>query len=595
MRVTASPAPRGLRLLDGARIGVLGSGPAGSFFAFFLLDIAARFGLTLDVELIEWKDFAATGAGGCNHCGGIVSESLVQTLSTEGITLPDNVVKRGIDSYVLHVDEGNVRIGTMLNEMRIAAVHRGGGPRGAAPSSWRSFDGFLQEMARDRGARLVSGKVDGVRFVDGRPQMKVAGGEYRTYDLLAVAAGVNSSILKAFETPRLKYRAPRTTRAYVCEYFLGADAVERHVGSAMHMFLLDVPRLQFAAIIPKGDHITLCLLGRDIDRRLVETALETPELRGCFPPEWHPPENHCHCAPRLNLSGASRPYADRLVFVGDAAMSRLYKDGIHAAFRTARAAAVTAVCEGISADDFRRHYWPTCRDIQRDNRVGEVMFAVTTLIQRLAFARRGLLRMTSREQSGPPGAAVMSRVLWDMFTGSASYRRVFMRTLSPRFLARVCRDMGAGLLSRSVPRDPARHRPAVGGLGRLYQDGEEIVREGETGHCMYVVQEGEVEVVRRTTVGPVRLTVLGRGDLFGEMALIDQEVRSATVRALGPARVLTVDKKVFLKKIHEDPSLAFRTLERMSRRIRELDERLATLQEHHAGEREADPAHPRVT
>lgn len=573
-----APTPSGLRLYDGARVGVLGSGPAGSFFSYFLLDIARRFGLQVDVDLFEWKVFSAIGAGGCNHCGGIISESLVQTLAIEGITLPDTVVKRGIDSYVLHVDEGNVRIGTLLQESRIAAVHRGGGPRGSGPSFWKSFDGYLQTMALDQGARLVSGKVDGVRFVDGRPQMKISGSDYRAYDLLVVASGVNSSILKTFETPPLKYRAPRTTKAYVCEYFLGSQAVEEHAGSAMHMFLMDVPGLQFAALIPKGDHVTLCLLGRDIDRSLVERVLSTPEVRSCFPKDWHPPEDHCHCAPRLNLSGAFRPYADRLVFIGDAAISRLYKDGISAAFRTAKAAAVTAVFEGISAGDFRRHYWPICRSIQRDNLVGQIMFLVTSLIQRRDFARRSLLRMTSREQDGSPDAAVMSRVLWDMFTGSASYRRVFMRTLSPHFIGRVLWNMAASLVSRDVPHGQPWHLPAAAGLGRLYQDGEEVIREGDTGCCMYVVQDGKVEVLRKTVDGEMRLTVLGKGDVFGEMALIDHEVRSATVRALGRARVLTVDKPLFLRKVHEDPALAFRTLERMSHRIRELDARLATIQ-----------------
>jgi len=595
MSAIGSTGHSGFRLHDGSRVGVLGSGPAGSFFAFYLLDIAERFGLKLEVDLFEWKSFTNIGPRGCNHCGGIISESLVQTLATEGITLPDSVVKRGIDSYVLHVDEGNVRIRTLLQEMRIAAVYRGGGPLGSSPTTWRSFDGLLQQMALDRGARIVSGKVDGFRFEDGLPRMKVSGSDYRTYDLVTVAAGVNSSVLKLFESPHLRYRAPRTTRAFVCEYYLGSEAVERHVGSSMHMFLLDIPRLKFAAVIPKGDHVTLCLLGHDIDKDLVETVLATTELRSCFPQGWSPPEKHCHCAPRLNLTGASRPWADRLVFVGDAAMSRLYKDGINAAFRTAKAAAVTAVCHGVSASDFRRHYGPTCRSIQWDNRVGEIMFLVTSLIQRRAFARRGLLRMTSREQTGDPNAAVMSRVLWDMFTGSASYRRVFMRTLSPRFIARVCANMAAGIVSRRVPLDRADHQPATGGLGRLYQDGEEIIREGETGNCMYVVQDGQVEVLRRTTVGPVRLTVLGKGDLFGEMALIDQEVRSATVRALGQARVLTVDKQVFLRKIHEDPSLAFRTLERMSRRIRELDGKLAAMQEKPEGNPEAAPSQPRRT
>ncbi len=53
--------------------------------------------------------------------------------------------------------------------------------------------------------------------------------------------------------------------------------------------------------------------------------------------------------------------------------------------------------------------------------------------------------------------------------------------------------------------------------------------------------------------------------------------RSATVRPLGEVRVLTVDKKMFLRKIHEDPSLAFRIMQKLSRRVRELDAKLLHL------------------
>jgi len=63
----------------------------------------------------------------------------------------------------------------------------------------------------------------------------------------------------------------------------------------------------------------------------------------------------------------------------------------------------------------------------------------------------------------------------------------------------------------------------------------------------------------------------GEGDIFEEMALFEWENRSATVRALGPVRALTVDKMLFLRKVHEDPSVAFRILQKMSYRIRELD------------------------
>jgi CRP-like cAMP-binding protein len=61
------------------------------------------------------------------------------------------------------------------------------------------------------------------------------------------------------------------------------------------------------------------------------------------------------------------------------------------------------------------------------------------------------------------------------------------------------------------------------------------------------------------------------------MALFERMPRSATVRALGEVRVLTIDKKTFLRQVHEDPSLAFRILQKMSYRIRELDTELFRL------------------
>jgi CRP-like cAMP-binding protein len=114
-------------------------------------------------------------------------------------------------------------------------------------------------------------------------------------------------------------------------------------------------------------------------------------------------------------------------------------------------------------------------------------------------------------------------------------------------------------------------------LGRLYQDGETIVRQGEVGDCMYVIQQGKVEVVQDADGGDVILAVLSEGDFFGEMAIFERQARSATVRAHGEARVLTVDKRTLMRRFQKDPSLALRMLETMSHRIRDLDAELTQL------------------
>jgi CRP-like cAMP-binding protein len=116
-----------------------------------------------------------------------------------------------------------------------------------------------------------------------------------------------------------------------------------------------------------------------------------------------------------------------------------------------------------------------------------------------------------------------------------------------------------------------------GALGREYADGDVICRQGEQGTQMFVVQAGNAAVFREEGGGEVGVGELGAGDVFGEMAVFDQRPRSATVRAVGNARVLTLDKKAFLRRVHEDPSFAFRICQGMSRHIRNLDEELALL------------------
>ncbi len=434
-----------LTLENGSHVAVIGGGPAGSFFSYFLLEMTQRVGLDVRLDIYEPRDFSCPGPAGCNMCGGIISESLVQALAAEGINLPPTVVERGIDSYVLHMDVGDVQIETPLHEKRIAAVHRGAGPRGIKEMKWRSFDGYLLELAVGKGAHLVRKRVEGVGWQDDRPHLKLPGTSPQAYDLLAVAVGVNTSTLKLFERLGWGYTPPQTTKTHICEFHLGQETVETCLGSSMHVFLLNLPRLEFAALIPKGDYVTVCLLGRAIDGPLVQSFLDASEVRQCLPPDWRLPEDHCHCSPRINVRGAMRPFTDRIVFVGDCGVSRLYKDGIGAAYRAAKAAAVTAIFEGISAEDFRRHYFPVCQALGRDNKIGKVVFAVTRLIQKTRCARRGVLRMVAREQQKQGRHRRMSMVLWDTFTGSAPYREVFLRTLHPSFLGRFLQDIVAGI------------------------------------------------------------------------------------------------------------------------------------------------------
>ncbi|MEZ4386879.1 MAG: cyclic nucleotide-binding domain-containing protein [Candidatus Krumholzibacteriia bacterium] len=570
------PQPAPLALVSGSRIGVIGGGPAGAFFAYFLLTMGRRAGRELAVDIHEPRDFTRPGPRGCNMCGGIISESLVQMLAAEGINLPPSVVQRGIDSYVLHMDVGSVRIATPAAERRIASIHRGGGPLGSVGFAWRSLDAHLLDLAERQGARVLRRRARRLATAGERPVIVADDGTATAYDLVAVAAGLNTAAGKLLATMPGRYRPPRATRTFICEYDLGRDAIRRSLGDSMHVFLLDLPRLEFAAVIPKGDHASVCMLGDDIDDALVDSFLDAPEVRACFPAGWDPAARACRCLPQMPVGPAREPFADRLVFLGDCGVSRLFKDGIGSAYRTAKTAAATAVFAGVAEADFRRHYWPACLAIVADNRLGKLTFAATGVIQRARPARRAVWNMVVREQRRSGSRRRLSLALWDLFTGSASYREVFMRMLHPLFLLNLVRN----LFGTATPAESASARPVTGSgaLGTVFADGEVIVRQGDVGECMYVIQEGEVEV---SVLVDGRETVLRRlhaGELIGELALLDRQVRSATVKAVGEARVVTVDRATLLKRLHEDPSLVFHIVESMSHRIRQLSDEVCALQ-----------------
>lgn len=128
-------------------------------------------------------------------------------------------------------------------------------------------------------------------------------------------------------------------------------------------------------------------------------------------------------------------------------------------------------------------------------------------------------------------------------------------------------------------------------LGRPFPDGSIIARQGDPGDCMFVIQDGRVELELDNGAGPVPLALLGPGDFFGEGCVFEQVPRLVTARAVGEARVLTVDRPTLLRRLHEDPCLAMHMLETMSRRLGALNQELAEWRSRSL-EEEAGPAVP---
>lgn len=114
-------------------------------------------------------------------------------------------------------------------------------------------------------------------------------------------------------------------------------------------------------------------------------------------------------------------------------------------------------------------------------------------------------------------------------------------------------------------------------LVKIFADGELIVAEGEISTEMYIVQEGAVVVSKKTKNGDLILGELGRGDFFGEMAMLESMPRNATVRAKGTVKVVVLHSGGFLLKLRRDPTFAFEVIQHLSGRVRRLNETIVRM------------------
>lgn len=107
-----------------------------------------------------------------------------------------------------------------------------------------------------------------------------------------------------------------------------------------------------------------------------------------------------------------------------------------------------------------------------------------------------------------------------------------------------------------------------------YEDGEFIFIEGDTSRDLFIIQEGKVEIWKKTETGDLKLATFNRGDFFGDMALLQGGLRFASAKASGKTQILVLQPGGFLLKIRRDPTFAFEMLQALSYRIKVSNERL---------------------
>ncbi|MFQ6103667.1 MAG: NAD(P)/FAD-dependent oxidoreductase [Candidatus Glassbacteria bacterium] len=416
------------------RIAIIGGGPAGSFCAIQLIkNTQAK---EHQITIYDSKLFSKLGPPGCNLGAGVIARSMIQDLEHSNIHIPPHVIQCKISGFSFYA-EGGERHFKIPEDQTFYSVFRGGGPRDKLMGEAESFDKAILEHAMSLGAEQVEASIGDMIFPgdsDGPFHLKATDGRVFGADVVVGAFGVNSALGKKLGNKGIGYKPPRTIKSFQAEIPLDEEFIAESYGEKIKVLSFRIPGVRFIALTPKKGYVTVTVIGKHAQRADLEWILRNERILRHFPKGFIPPKEYCFCQPKLPVSPARRPYSDRFVVIGDANVSRYYKNGIGSAFMTAKFAAEDISSGRISGKEFRDNYYRKClREYHRDNIYGKIMFLLNDIISKSQFFSSVHLDVAKKGSVlSPLGKNMIDEILIDLFTGESPYRHIFYEVLSPR-------------------------------------------------------------------------------------------------------------------------------------------------------------------
>jgi len=117
----------------------------------------------------------------------------------------------------------------------------------------------------------------------------------------------------------------------------------------------------------------------------------------------------------------------------------------------------------------------------------------------------------------------------------------------------------------ATSRDTAGQRTLEFGAGRF------IFHEGDLGTEMFIIHEGQIEILQESEAGQRQIAILDRGDFFGEMSILEELPRNAAARAVSDVKIIMIDGATFDSMLRANPEIGIRIMRKLSRRVREAD------------------------
>jgi len=414
-------------LTDGSRVAIIGGGPGGTGCALALERMARPMNRKLQITIIEGKQFS--GERHYNQCAGVLSPPLPSLLETElDIPFPYDLARAEIDGYVLHTDREQIAL--KESGQHSIALRR------------IQFDAYMLGKARERGIDILPARAVDIEFHSDNAIIYTENAPV-TCDVVVGAFGLDEGTAAVFSR-QTSYRPPKYLASIVTKYHPGEEVMAA-IGSSINAFLPRQPQIEFGAVTPKGNHLTINIAGQHADIPTMETFLASAPVQRILPNLAQVRRNSPHDLQffkgRFPRALADGFYGDRFVLVGDSSgLVRAFKGkGVTSSVQTGVHAARTMIEAGISYRAFHEHYRRANQDIIRDLPYGRLMRRLTILA-----SRYGLLDPVIRAAKTNPE---LQEALFGAVSGHIFYRDILPQMLRPSIIGAVLREM-AGRSSR---------------------------------------------------------------------------------------------------------------------------------------------------
>jgi len=411
------------KIRDNSKIIIIGGGPAGCLFALHTLKLIEKYGIFINLKIIEKKDFTKEGPKGCNMCAGVIGGRVIENIKALGIEFSSKVFQQEIEGFKIYLENLSAEIKKREKD-KVYTVFRGNGPLGGGKNNdILGFDGFILKKTIEKGVNLQKGEVSKVYekkdkiFVSYKDER---GEEFEEgCDLVVVACGINTTLIDSFN---FGYVPPPYW--HTCQTEVEMEE-PKESQKFINIFSRKNSSFLFTALTPKGKYVTITGIGKWVKFQDLLKEIETLSIKKILGEV----KFLCHCHPRVPIKEAKNPYHNRIVFIGDAFVSRYLKNGIESAYFTSQWAAETAIEKGIDRDSFEENYGKRClKFFSSDNKYGKAMFLLHKIVTSSKLISLSCMQILWKEGKDKENPYWLSDILWHLFAGDKAYKKIFKKT-----------------------------------------------------------------------------------------------------------------------------------------------------------------------